>query len=114
MQNYISFILKDSTRNEIKIQYENRNEIMGSIFQKYCTKTGANIDSICFQFNGKIISFRQYRIDNLKDFFIPKNFIKDVKKSEISNLSKNNKLTKTPKKLTIKEDIIRNIQNFDF
>lgn len=59
MQNYISFILKDSTRNEIKIQYENRNEIMGSIFQKYCTKTGANIDSICFQFNGKIISSPQ-------------------------------------------------------
>ena len=69
---------------------------------------------LTFDSNGKIISFRQYRIDNLKDFFIPKNFIKDIKKSENSNISKNNKLTKTPKKLIIKEEVIRNIQNFEF
>lgn len=74
------------------------------------------IDSkkLTFDSNGKIISFRQYRIDNLKDFFITKNFIKDVKKSENSNLTKNNKISKTPKKIIIKEDIIRNLQNYDF
>ena len=78
------------------------------------------IDSnkLTFDSDGQIISFRQYRTDNLKDFLIPRNFIREVKKNNISNPSpkniknsENNATTsnKTPKKnIQIIEDIIKN------
>lgn len=78
------------------------------------------IDSnkLTFDSDGQIISFRQYRTDNLKDFLIPRNFIREVKKNNISNPSPKNTRnsdnndktsSKTPKKnIQIIEDIIKN------
>ena len=78
------------------------------------------IDSnkLTFDSDGQIISFKQYRTDNLKDFLIPRNFIREVKKNNISNPSQKNKSNsdnnaatsgKTPKKnIQIIEDIIKN------
>ena len=109
-----SLIKKEEERkNQIKLEQEKERKKRIIIDDKKDKKL-IDTNKLTFDSNGKIISFRQYRIDNLKDFGIPKNFIKEVKKSENSNLPKNNKLTKTPKKLIVKEDIIRNIQNFDF
>ena len=109
-----SLIKKEEERkNQIKLEQEKERKKRIIIDDKKDKKL-IDTNKLTFDSNGKIISFRQYRIDNLKDFCIPKNFIKEVKKSENSNISKNNKLAKTQKKLIVKEDVIRNIQNFDF
>lgn len=109
-----SLIKKEEERKkQIKLEREKEQKKRIIIDDKKDKKL-IDTKRLTFDSNGKIISFRQYRIDNLKDFFIPKNFIKDIKKSENANVSKNNKLTKTPKKLVIKEEVIRNIQNFEF
>ena len=70
-------------------------------------------NKLTFDSNGKIISFRQYKTDNLKDFLIPKNFIKEVKKANTSTTSikkiqkNNNIISKTPvKTLKLKEENI--------
>ena len=72
-------------------------------------------NKLTFDSNGEIISFKLYKIDNLKDFIIPKNFVKEHKKEEKVNTSgkkkpKNNVLNKTPMKIKLKEEeIIKNI-----
>ena len=109
-----SLIKKEEERKKQKKIEEEKEKKKRVIVEDKKDKKLIDTKRLTFDSNGKIISFRQYRIDNLKDFFIPRNFIKDVKKSENSNLPKNSKLTKTPKKLVIKEEVIRNIQNHDF
>ena len=109
-----SLIKKEEERKkQIKLEREKEQKKRIIITDKKDKKL-IDTNRLTFDSNGKIISFRQYRLDNLKDFFIPKNFIKDVKKSDNSNLPKNNKLTKTPKKLIIKEEVIKNIEKYDF
>ena len=78
------------------------------------------IDSnkLTFDSDGKIISFRPYRLDNLKDFILTKNFIKDFKKNDNLNTGqkspRKSTTNKTPSKITKakkeekEEEIIRN------
>ena len=75
-------------------------------------------NKLTFDSNGKIISFKQFNIDNIKDFLFAKNFVKETKKNDnlhsLNKTSKNNInnlfINKTPKKvLKLKEEeIIKN------
>ena len=119
-----SLVKKEEDRKKQKIDEENEKKIL-KIFTEKKNKKIFDSNKLTFDSNGKIISFRQYKTDNLKDFIIPKNFIKETKKSNLNianptpKKAKNNNgnnivvtNSKTPKKnLLIKEDIIKNETN---
>jgi hypothetical protein len=115
-----SLVKKEEDKIKHKIEEEKEKKQLKILNDK---KTKKLIDSnkLTFDSNGKIISFRQYKTDNLKDFLIPKNFVKERRNpnTNISNSSPkkpkniNNKnldiKSKTPiKSALIKEDVIKN------
>ena len=103
---------KEEEKKKIKEEEEKEKKLRTLLNEK---KNDKIFDSkkLTFDSNGKIISFKQFRIDNLKDFIIPKNFIKEKKKNVTSNTSSKKKLknndivSKTPiKKIKLKEENI--------
>ena len=104
-----SLIKKEQERKRQKREEEKARRKKKESNEKKVTKL-FDSNRLTFDSNGKIISFRPYRTDNLKDFFIPKNFIKDLKKHESIKTKKTKKITLKNEE-QIEGDIIKNIQN---
>ena len=112
-----TLIKKEEENKKIKAEDEKEKKTQ-KIFQEKKNLKIIDSNKLTFDSDGKIISFRTYKLDNLKDFIITKNFIKESKKSDNINigekLPKKNITNKTPSKIPkIKkeekgEEIIRN------
>ena len=113
-----SLVKKEEDKIKQKIDEEKEKKQMKLLNDKKNKKI-LDSNKLTFDPNGKIISFRQYNTDNLKDFIIPKNFIKEPKRPNINNSNSTQKKTKninnninltnskTPKKsIKLKEEII--------
>ena len=103
---------KEEERKKMKQEEEKEKKKILILNEKKSDKI-FDSNKLTFDSNGKIISFRQYKTDNLKDFLIPKNFIKEAKKSNTSTTNtkkiqkNNNILSKTPvKTVKLKEENI--------
>ena len=123
----VEILRKEIEESKLKIEEEKRKikkeEEKENVLQKLINdkKNKKIFDSnrLTFDSDGKIIYFKQYNIDNLKDFALTKNFIKEVKKNDNIKVTKkklnnnNNQISKTPVKvLKIKEEeIIRQYKN---
>ena len=111
-----SLIKKQEEDLKIK-QEEEKEKKLQKIIQEKKSKKIFDSNKLTFDSDGKIISFKQFKIDGLKDFIIPKNIIKEAKKTqnENSNTSKKKStnfsiISKTPVKVKVKEEeIIKNI-----
>ena len=113
-----SKLKKEEEKRKMKKEEEKENVLQKLIIDKKNKKI-FDSNRLTFDSDGKIIYFKQYNIDNLKDFALTKNFIKDVKKNDNLKVTKkklnnnNNQISKTPVKvLKIKEEeIIRQYKN---
>ena len=101
-----SLIKKEQERKRQKREEEKARRKKKESNEKKVTKL-FDSNRLTFDSNGKIISFRPYKTDNLKDFFIPKNFIKDLKKHESIKSKKTKKITLKNEE-QIEGDIIKN------
>ena len=105
-----NILKKEEEKIRLKKEEEKEKILQKAIIDKKNKKL-FDSNKLTFDSNGKIISFRRYNIDNLKDFVSTKNFIKEVKKNANKNISQkslpnvnNNIISKTPiKTLKIKE-----------
>lgn len=113
-----SLVKKEEEKIKQKIDEEKEKKQMKLLNDKKNKKL-LDSNKLTFDPNGKIISFRQYNTDNLKDFIIPKNFIKEPKRPNANNSNSTQKKTKninnnnipinskTPRKsIKFKEEII--------
>ena len=101
-----SLIKKEQERKRQKLEQEKEKKQKININDK---KDNKLFDSkkLTFDSNGQIISFKPYKTDKLRDFFIPKNIIKDIKKNDVPKIIKKNK--KTDSIIEIEENVIKNI-----
>ena len=112
-----SLIKKEEENKKIKNEEEKEKKIQ-KIFNEKKNLKIIDSNKLTFDSDGKIISFRPYRLDNLKDFILTKNFIKDFKKNDNLNTGqkspRKSTTNKTPSKITKakkeekEEEIIRN------
>jgi hypothetical protein len=113
-----SLIKKEEEKIRIKKEEEKEKKLQRLMIDKKNIKL-FDSNKLTFDSNGKIISFKQYKTDNLKDFLLTKNFIKENKKIDNLNISKkklkniNNQISKEPIQIlkTKEEEIIKQNQN---
>ena len=106
-----NILKKEEEKKKLKKE-EEKEKLLQKITIDKKNKKLFDSNRLTFDSDGKIISFKRYNIDNLKDFILTKNFIKEVKKNINTNLSKkslpninnSNITSKTPiKTINIKE-----------
>ena len=113
-----SLIKKEEEKIRIKKEEEKEKKLQRLMIDKKNIKL-FDSNKLTFDSDGKIISFKQYKTDNLKDFLLTKNFIKENKKIDNLNISKkklkniNNQISKEPIQIlkTKEEEIIKQNQN---
>ena len=82
-----NILKKEEEKIRLKKEEEKEKLLQKAIIDKK-NKRLFDSNRLTFDSDGKIISFRRYNIDNLKDFVTAKNFIKEVKKNINTNVSK--------------------------
>ena len=123
----VEILRKEIEESKLRIEEEKRKmkkedekeNVLQKLINDKKNKKIFDSNRLTFDSDGKIIYFKQYNIDNLKDFALTKNFIKEVKKNDNIKVTKkklnnnNNQISKTPVKvLKIKEEeIIRQYKN---